>query len=394
MEAVVAILLVVACTISGPTGTGRAESAPPAETHASDTQSGDPPADGASLPTPGLRDSAVAAPSSIPSRADTTAVAASAGPDSTAGALAREGASAAAPAPEMRATAHRKPRPAWPVHARSRSLPPAEAVVEGAADAPSGSSNEASNAESGGSEANRVAREIARTAMWLARATSVVPHSQNAKAADILASAEDLQLGARDAYEVQQYARAQRLTQSARDYSERAIRLAGPATDDPEYVRTVLAHTDDALDRLKDYLDTGGTTADKRRYRRLKDDQKDARQLLDGGNPRAAYKATTRVRDGVLDLLRHAPVGEVPCGSAKKAVENAKGSRDRVRKDIGPHPTAATARYLSSADQQLARARALLERQSCRDAVLRAKAAERQLERAIDASRQTRKGKK
>jgi hypothetical protein len=248
-------------------------------------------------------------------------------------------------------------------------------------------------AEADGSEADRVAREIARTAMWIARAASQVPRTQNAKATSFLTSAQEFQLGARDAYEVRQYARAQRLTQAARDYADRAIRLAGPATDDPEYVKGVLRRTDDALDRLKDYLNTGGSAVAHQRYEDLKEDQKGARKLLDDGKARPAYEATTRVRDGVLLVLRDAPPADVPCESAQKAVENAEGSREKVREDIGFHPDPATARYLAAADVQLSKARALLARRNCRDAVLRAKAAERQMEKAIDSSRQARSTK-
>jgi tetratricopeptide (TPR) repeat protein len=251
---------------------------------------------------------------------------------------------------------------------------------------------DASNADPDGSEAERVAREIARTATWLPRAASLVPRSANAKAGDVLRAAQEFQRNARDAYEVQQFARAQRLTQAAREYADRAIRLAGPATDDPEYVKSVLHRTDDALDRLNDYLDVGGTVAAKHRYDELTEEQRRARRLLDEGNARGAYKATTRVRDGVLDVLRAAPPGDVPCASAKRAVANAEEARKKARKDIGTSPNAAAARHLAAADQNLARARALLDRRSCRDAVVRAKAAERQLEKAIDASRPARKG--
>jgi hypothetical protein len=225
--------------------------------------------------------------------------------------------------------------------------------------------------------------------MWITRATSLVPRGRNEKATETLASAQQFQTSARDAYELRQYARAQRLTQAARDYADRAIHMVGPATDDPEYVRTVLHRTDDALDRLKDYLAGGGTPAAKRQYDLLKEDQRKARKLLDDGKPRGAYDATTRVRDGVLALLRGVPPRDVPCESAKKGVENAQASRERVLKEIGPDPDAVTARYLAAADQQLLKARVLLARRSCRDAVLRAKAAERQLERASDSARDT-----
>jgi len=224
--------------------------------------------------------------------------------------------------------------------------------------------------------------------MWLTRAASQVPRIQNAKASGFLASAQEFQLGARDAYELRQYARAQRLTQAARDYADRAIRLAGPATDDPEYVKSVVKHTDEALDRLRDCLEAGGTPAAHREYEDLKEGQKKARQLLDDGRAREAYRATTAVRDGVLAVLRDAPPADVPCESARKAVENADASRERARQDIGSHPDAETARYLAGADMQLSKARVLLSRGNCRDAVLRAKAAERQMEKAIDASRE------
>jgi hypothetical protein len=290
-----------------------------------------------------------------------------------------------APAPPPR---HRAARARAPSEPSSRAV---EAVVPAAVDSPDRSGSPESNTEADHSEADRVAREIARTAMWIARATSLVPRTQNEKAAETLASAKEFQLGARDAYELKQYARAQRLTQAARDYADRAMRLAGPAVDDPEYVKTVLDHTDDALDRLKEYLDEGSPPATRRRYHELKDAQKKARALLDAGNAHDAYRATTGVREGVLEILVKAPPGRIPCESAKKAVENAQSSRDRVRDEIGKDPGGACARYLDAADQQLLRAQASLDRTRCRDAVLRAKAAERQLEKAIDASRKSSK---
>jgi hypothetical protein len=390
MGALGAVLLVAALSLSGPTETGRADSGPSAEQPASPGPRGTAPAESASASS--LPDSAVTAARAARAAGSDTAAHASPSPRDSS-----MGAAESPPAPARLSKAHaassRRARAATTLPARGR---PAEAAAEADdTNGPAGAhSVQAANAETGESEAERVAREIARTAMWLARAGSLVQKSRNEKAEDTLDSAREFQGGARDAYEVQQYARAQRLTQAARDYAERAIRMAGPATDDPEYVKTVLRHTDDALDRLKDYLEADGGASAQRRYEALKEDQRDARELLEGGDARAAYKATTRVRDGVLVLLRNAPPGEVPCGSARKAIENAEESRGRVRKDIGPHPDGATSHYLAAADQQLARARALLDHRNCRDAVLRAKAAERQLEKAIDASRQARQAKK
>jgi tetratricopeptide (TPR) repeat protein len=385
MGAFGAILLVAALGVSATSGAGHAGSGGTGGSPSSPA-----PADaGPPVPTP---DSSSAPPdSAVPAgrgadaaAADTILPPPASLPDSSTDAAGRPGRAGRS----SKTSIPRRQRARITAAAGGPERPSASSAQMADAGAPTGARPvQAASAQADDSEADRVAREIARTAMWLARAGPLVQTSRNDRATETLESAEDFQGGARDAYEVQQYARAQRLTQAARDYAERAIRMAGPAIDDPDYVKTVLRHTEDALDRLRDYLESDGDDAARRRYDSLKDDQKDARNRLEAGDARGAYKATTRVRDGVLELLRNAPPGEVPCESAKKAVENAEESRGRVRKSIGPHPDGATTHFLAAADQQLARAHALLNRGNCRDAVLRAKAAERQLEKAIDASR-------
>jgi hypothetical protein len=234
-----------------------------------------------------------------------------------------------------------------------------------------------------------VAREIERTAVWLSKAGASVPRARNARADGLLASAVEFQSDARSAYEVQHYARAQRLTQAAREYAERAMRLVGPAKDDPENVKAALDRTDDALGRLKDYVKTGRGSAASRGYEDLRDRQKAAHERFGNGDVRGAYSATILVREGVLKLIQDPRPSRsaISRETAERAVKSAERSREKAGEDIGPKPGREASRFLLLADQQLARARAFLARNNPTEALLRAKAAERQLERAIDAAR-------
>jgi hypothetical protein len=214
-----------------------------------------------------------------------------------------------------------------------------------------------------------------------------VPRSRNARATDLLGSADQFQQDARSAYDLKQYARAQRLTLAARDYADRAARIVGPATDDPEYVEGVLERTDDALDRLKDVLRSSERSRDRTQYESLKDDQKGAWKQLHDGDVRSAYSSTTLVRDGVLSVMQRLPEIPISCDAAEKAVRNAERAREKAAGDLGAKPAVEAAKRLAQADGQLSKARSYLERGDCREALLRAKVAEQQLERAVDAAR-------
>ncbi len=240
------------------------------------------------------------------------------------------------------------------------------------------------------SEGDRVAREIQRTEVWMRRAGGVVPRSRNPRAIDLFGTAGQFQQDARSAYDLKQYARAQRLTQAARDYADRATRMIGPATDDPEYVKSVLEHTDDALDRLKDVLHAGDGDRDRIQYESLKDEQKGAWKIFHADDVRGAYAATVRVRDGVLAVLQRLPEAPVSCDAAEKAIKNAEGARESAVEEIGAKPPLEATRRLQQADGQIAKAHALLDHGDCKEALLRAKAAEQQLERAVDAARPSR----
>jgi hypothetical protein len=238
-----------------------------------------------------------------------------------------------------------------------------------------------------------VAREIERTELLLSRAAAMAARARNTRAVEFLDPARAFQGEARDAFRLQHYARAQRLTQAARDNSARAMRMAGPAVDDPENVKGVMDRTDDALDRLKEVVKRGGGgPAAARRYDRLKSDQKAARQRFRDADVSGAYQATIRVREGVLEMLRNkgAAGAPIPRETAEKAVKSAERAREKAGEDIGPRPKPEVAKLLALADQQLAKAHALVSRGSSTEALLRAKAAERQLERAVDAARPAR----
>ncbi len=241
-----------------------------------------------------------------------------------------------------------------------------------------------------GSEGERVAREIERTTLSMGRASAIVSRSRNGRANDLLGSADQFQQDARSAYDLRQFARAQRLTLAARDYADRATRIVGPATDDPDYVKSVLERTDDALDRLKDVIRSLDRPRDTSRYESLKDDQRDAWKLFHGGDVRGGFTATVRVRDGVLDVFQRLPEVPISCGAADKAIKNAQGTREKAAAEIGARPPAEATRRLAQADGQLAKARAYLARGDCKEALLRAKAAEQQFERSVDAARPSR----
>jgi hypothetical protein len=193
---------------------------------------------------------------------------------------------------------------------------------------------------------------------------------------------------------VRQYARAQRLTLVARDYAERAVRIVGPAVDDPEYVEGVLDRTDDALDRLKEFVKAGGGgPGAERRLDRLRRDQKAAREQFRAGDVSGAYKATVAVREGALKILapgQNPPTVRISPETAERAVKSAERVRENAAVDIGPRPGTQATRYLARADQLLAKARAQLSRGNPGEALRSAQAAERQLERAVDAARPAR----
>ena len=302
---------------------------------------------------------------------------------------ARKAAASKAPAHKRGASAPTRKGAAAKTATRHDSPVRPDAPPQTRHDSSSSGTSLASSA-SEGSEADNVAREIERTALWMARANAVVPRSRNARAIDLLGSADQFQQDARSTYELRQYARAQRLTLAARDYADRSTRIVGPATDDPEYVESVLERTDDALDRLKDMLRSSEGSRDRNQYESLRDEQKDAWKQLHDGDVRDAYASTTRVRDGVLSVIQRLPEVPISCDAAEKAVRNAERAREKAAGDLGLKPAVDAAKRLAQADGQLSKARGYLDRGDCREALLRAKVAEQQLERAVDAARPTR----
>ena len=379
---------VSACAEGGPAG-GSATSAPDAgsETARGDSLNAAPGASAAEKPSaddqPGPRES-VPGDSSAAARAPAPAATAGSGGAivATSSVPATSAPAPSAPAPAA-GTRVRAPRIA---SGRKAGAPAGmiASALQVAAPAPTTDPPE---------ESERVARDIERTDVLISRATALAARARHPRVPEFLSLARDFQADARDAYRLRHYARAQRLTLASRDHAERAMRLIGPAVDDPDNVEVVLGRTDDALDRLKDVVKRGGGgQAAERGYEKLKRDQKAARERFREGDVSGAYKATVRVREGVLKLLIAISAAGAPISrdTAERAVKSAERARDRAAEDIGPRPRSEVAKLLASADQHLAKARALIARGNHSDALLRAKAAERQLERAIDAARPAR----
>jgi len=236
-------------------------------------------------------------------------------------------------------------------------------------------------------ESERVGRELDRTDREIARARRSVDKSKNGRAQKTLASANDFQADARDAYKEQQYARSQRLTLASRDYADRASRMVGPPHEDPEYVENVLKRTDDALDRAKDVLKNGANRQDWNKHEALKDAQKEAWKSFKDQKVEDAYKETLAVRSGVLDLLRQLEDLPVPRETAEKAIIGAKAAMEQAGKDLGPKPGVEAQRFVKLANAYLDKARYSYDHKSYKDALLQAKVVEQHLEKAVDAAR-------
>lgn len=236
-------------------------------------------------------------------------------------------------------------------------------------------------------EPDRVARELDRTERGIARSRRSVTHSKNTRAQKLLASALDFQSDAREAYKVNQYARAERLTLAARGYADRASRMVGPPREDPEYVERVLQRTDDAIDRAKDVLNNGARQDAWNRHDRLKESQKEAWQTMKAGDVGQAYKQTVAVREGVLNLLRQLEDVPVPRATAEKAISGARIALEQASKELGPKPNAKATRLMRLANEYLGKARDSFNRKSYRSALLQAKVVERHIERAVDVGR-------
>ncbi|MBI4364472.1 MAG: hypothetical protein HY568_03495 [Candidatus Latescibacteria bacterium] len=237
------------------------------------------------------------------------------------------------------------------------------------------------------SESDRVGREIDRTARVLERARRSVTRSKSSRAQRLLASALDFQSDAGAAYKDHQYARAERLTDAARNYAYRATRMVGPPREDPEYVEHVLQRTDDALDRANDVLKNGAERWAWDQHEELKRSQKDAWKRFKDGDAKQAYKRTLAVRDGVLKLLGKLENLPVPRATAEKAMSGAQVAFQQTSKELGPKPNAEAARFVRLANDYLAKARESFSRKNYRSALLQAKVVERQLERAVDVGR-------
>jgi len=244
----------------------------------------------------------------------------------------------------------------------------------------------------GGTESDRVLREQYVTERYMSRTQRAVMLSKNTRAIKLFTSALEFQSDSRDAYHDRQFARAERLTVAARDFTERASRMVGPPREDPDYVELILKRTDDALERAKDVLRNGASRNDWDRLNGLKNNQKDAWDVFKDGGLGAAYKQTLSIREGVLALLRQLEDLPVPRDTAEKAIGGAQAALEQASKELGPKAGPEATRQVRLAGEYLTKARQSFSRGSYRSALLQAKVVERHVEHAVDAARSSQPG--
>jgi len=237
------------------------------------------------------------------------------------------------------------------------------------------------------SEADRVAREIARTDRMITGAEGRIDRSGSDKARTDLRNARERQNEAKEARGQAFYARSNRLTLEARAYLKSALIQAGPPENDPEVVGRALDQTDDALERGKDIVEAAASSRHRLVLKSLLERQEAARRLYKNGVMRGAYTETRDVRSGVVDLLRQCANLPVSRDTARQALRRAERVLAQTQKEIGPKASPRAHQLERDAELQLGRARVSFARAAYRDVLLHAKLVERHLQRAVEAKR-------
>ena len=236
-------------------------------------------------------------------------------------------------------------------------------------------------------EPERIQRELRQTDRLIALHRSKVLRSGNARAQELLADAVGREREARQAFQEGHYARAARLTREARAATREAAVLVGPPEDDPAYVRRVVDRAEEATKMAKDVLDQGAQPPQWRRYQVLCGELEEARRQFRDNSPREAYALATKVRDGVLDLLRQCHDLPVPKETAERAVRHAERGLEVTGRELGANPNDRAERLSREARAQMSKAKAAFSRREYRSAVIYSKLVERSLEQALAAQR-------
>ena len=236
-------------------------------------------------------------------------------------------------------------------------------------------------------EPERISRELRQTDRLIALHRPKIRRSRNAKAQELLAEAVAREAEARQAYQEGQYARATRLTREARAATREAAVLIGPPEDDPAYVRRALDRAEEAMGMAEDVLEQGARPVHWKRYQALRGELEEARRQFQENSPRQAYALATKVRDGVLDLLRQCHDLPVPKETAERAVRRAERGLEMTGRELGAKPNGRALRLSREAQAQMGKAKLALSRKEYRTAVIYSKLVERSLEQALAAQR-------